>query len=292
MHASKQTAFTLIELSIVLVIIGLIVGGVLVGKDLIKAAEIRAQISQLERYQTAVNTFRLKYHYLPGDIPASEVAALGFTATPTRDGVTGNGDGNGFLQSVDSGDNNSYGGDQCHENLYFWEDLSANSRLIEGNFSSALNAGFNIAAGSADNYFPKGKIGNSHVITYSLYESAPSTPINNYTALSRGANFFGLVGIDSTVNHGWPRGTPPLAVIDANNIDRKIDDGYPETGIVRAFAVNAGNIAAGPPEFSWYSNAAASSSTTCFNTSTTAGVYSTDSNGGNGLNCRLSIEMK
>ena len=35
-----QAGFTLIELSIVLVIIGLIVGGVLVGQDLIKAAEI------------------------------------------------------------------------------------------------------------------------------------------------------------------------------------------------------------------------------------------------------------
>ncbi len=46
--------FTLIELSIVLVIIGLIIGGVLVGKDLIKAAEIRATISQINKYNHAV----------------------------------------------------------------------------------------------------------------------------------------------------------------------------------------------------------------------------------------------
>jgi len=41
--------FTLIELSIVLVIIGLIVGGVLVGHDLIRAAGVRATISQVEK---------------------------------------------------------------------------------------------------------------------------------------------------------------------------------------------------------------------------------------------------
>jgi prepilin-type N-terminal cleavage/methylation domain-containing protein len=45
---SIQSAFTLIELSIVLVIIGLIVGGVLTGRDLISAAETRATIAQIE----------------------------------------------------------------------------------------------------------------------------------------------------------------------------------------------------------------------------------------------------
>ena len=42
---SYSGGFTLIELSIVLVIIGLLVGGVLVGQDLIRAAGVRAQIS-------------------------------------------------------------------------------------------------------------------------------------------------------------------------------------------------------------------------------------------------------
>ncbi len=57
---ASQLGFTLIELSIVLVIIGLIVGGVLVGQDLIKAAETRATVGQVEKYNAAVNTFRTK----------------------------------------------------------------------------------------------------------------------------------------------------------------------------------------------------------------------------------------
>ena len=63
-----RSGFTLVELSIVLVIIGLIAGGVLVGRDLIEAAAIRQQITQVERFKTAVQTFRTKYNGLPGDL--------------------------------------------------------------------------------------------------------------------------------------------------------------------------------------------------------------------------------
>lgn len=74
----NKSAFTLIELSIVLVIIGLIIGGILTGQDLINAATIRAQVSQISEFTTAVNTFKVKYNYLPGDMPPSEASALGF----------------------------------------------------------------------------------------------------------------------------------------------------------------------------------------------------------------------
>jgi prepilin-type N-terminal cleavage/methylation domain-containing protein len=76
--AAQNQGFTLIELSIVLVIIGLIVGGVLVGQNLIAAAAVRAQISQIEKYQTAANAFRGKYGYLPGDIPNPYATQFGF----------------------------------------------------------------------------------------------------------------------------------------------------------------------------------------------------------------------
>ncbi len=50
-NLALRAGFTLIEMSIVLVIIGLIVGGVLVGQDLIRAAEVRAQISHGRWYR-------------------------------------------------------------------------------------------------------------------------------------------------------------------------------------------------------------------------------------------------
>lgn len=75
----KIRGFTLIEMSIVLVVIGLIVGGVLVGQDLIRAAGVRATITQIEKYNTATNTFREKYGALPGDINGNIALSFGFT---------------------------------------------------------------------------------------------------------------------------------------------------------------------------------------------------------------------
>src|ERR1700722_19638100 len=97
MEMQRSSGFTLIELSIVLVIIGLIVGGVLVGRDLIEAAAIRAQISQIEKYQTAVNTLRAKYEYLTGDMPDPAASACGFYP---RGLYAGEGDGNGVIEGV------------------------------------------------------------------------------------------------------------------------------------------------------------------------------------------------
>ena len=64
-----RAGFTLIELSIVLVIVGLIIGGILVGQQLIHAAQIRQQAKQFELINAGVNTFRTKYNCLPGDCP-------------------------------------------------------------------------------------------------------------------------------------------------------------------------------------------------------------------------------
>src|ERR1700691_726671 len=95
---ASQSGFTLIELSIVLVIIGLIVGGVLVGQDLIRAAEVRATISQIEKYNTAVNTFRGKYNNsIPGDMNSANASTFGFAA---RGAFAGEGDGNGVIEGI------------------------------------------------------------------------------------------------------------------------------------------------------------------------------------------------
>src|SRR5690242_14502943 len=95
-RAIKLRGFTLIEISIVLVIIGLIIGGILVAQDLIEAARILAQVSQIRRYNVAFDTFRLKYDALPGDIDATKAAGFGFAA---RAGTNGHGDGDGWLES-------------------------------------------------------------------------------------------------------------------------------------------------------------------------------------------------
>lgn len=68
MKHARNSGFTLIELSIVLVIIGLIAGGILAGRELIAQAQIRKDIALIQGIVTAVHTFKLKYNQLPGDM--------------------------------------------------------------------------------------------------------------------------------------------------------------------------------------------------------------------------------
>ena len=62
--------FTLVELSIVLVIIGLLIGGILVGQSLIGSSKTIALVRQIQQIEAAAATFKSKYKYLPGDAPA------------------------------------------------------------------------------------------------------------------------------------------------------------------------------------------------------------------------------
>ena len=54
-----SSGFTLIELSIVIVIIGLIVAGVVGGQVLVKQAKLKGVVSDVEKYRTALNAFKL-----------------------------------------------------------------------------------------------------------------------------------------------------------------------------------------------------------------------------------------
>lgn len=207
---STQQGFTLVELAIVLVIIGLIVGGVLVGQDMIKAAEVRATVGQVEKYNTAINTFRSKYNGIPGDIAAANAINFGMQ---TRTGAAGHGDGNGLLEGC-SAAALVLG---CETGL-FWRDLSF-ANIVDGTFTTATDALTAVAAGSQATIFPAGKIGRG----------------NYFTVFSAsGLNYYQLTGITSTDAAGVYTLTTALTPAEAFNMDVKIDDGAPATGIVRA----------------------------------------------------------
>ncbi len=64
----SQKGFTLVELAIALMVIGLLIGGVLKGQELIENARVTSTIRQIEAYKAAVMIFRNTYNAFPGDI--------------------------------------------------------------------------------------------------------------------------------------------------------------------------------------------------------------------------------
>ena len=218
----KKVGFTLIELSIVLVIIGLIVGGVLVGQDLIKAAEIRATIAQYEKYNSAMNTFRGKYNGMPGDLLAAQSTAFGLDPTAgAHAGTTGLGDGNGLLTDTAATNLNAPVG----ETVLVWQQLSVSS-LLDGSLGTGLTTTGQMAASpTAALYLPPAKLGRGN------YWLAGSSAGLNYYAL---ASVTGVTaGAAATATYATTVGGG-ITPIESFNIDTKLDDGAPNTGIVQA----------------------------------------------------------
>ena len=269
---SHIQGFTLIELSIVLVIIGLLVGGVLTGQDLIKSATVRAQISQIEKYNTAVNTFQGKYDALPGDMDLATANRFGFN-TLMCDGSMGARDGNGlldgyFLMPLVQG----FG-----EVQLFWQDLSS-VNLIDGTFPNGAAV---FACNTSDpahwqtnigQWLPVAKIGYGNFVY--VYEFS-------------GKNWYGVSAtIEMSVN---PASGTTIPVAMAYNIDKKIDDGLPTTGNVQALYLGADFTATTPM---LAPNAAADGTTTCYNTGGSAAAYSIGYQGGALTTCALSFRFQ
>jgi prepilin-type N-terminal cleavage/methylation domain-containing protein len=306
MTRSAQHGFTLIELSIVLVIIGLIVGGILVGENLTVASQVRATVTQVERYNTAANTFRGEYGYLPGDIPDPAASSFGFQARGT---CSGEGDGNGLVQPA--AQCNGYVNSSAGEEVVFWVDLST-AHLIDGGFNTAKTSA-NVSVGSVtpsttpnlDAFFPAAKLGRGNY--FYVYPGGQGGGILN------GLNYYGLSAL-TLVGAGF-YSKPALTPQEAYGIDSKIDDGLPISGRVTAQYLDDGysDWEYGGQPNTWgagtsatfgtpYTGPTAGSSTSCYDNSSTAsgtpGIsgatlhYSLEISNGANVTCALSFQMQ
>ena len=119
---NRQAGFTLIEIAIVLVIIGLLLGGVLKGQELITSARVRNLISTQDGIKAAYFGFQDRYRALPGDYPGAQA----FANIPNIPGATFGGNGDGRI--IDAGGAN--------EQTLAWMHLS-NAGFLTGAYRMA-----------------------------------------------------------------------------------------------------------------------------------------------------------
>lgn len=219
-----QSGFTLVELSVVLVILALLAGGIRGGQSLIRAAQLRNVSVEYAQWKTAIGAFQTRYAALPGDMPnateywgrADNGSFSGQCANRVTNQGTGtqtcNGNGDGKVRFDDN------------EMFRFWQHL-ANAELIPGNYTGIRGSG-----------------GVHH---HELGVNAPVSKIQGVgwgfdeASKSGHGGYWDIWGEEP--NNTWVVGAPTLyhgpeaeafTPDEVWSIDTKMDDGKPGQGIM------------------------------------------------------------
>ena len=192
----QQAGFTLVEIAIVLVIIGLLLGGILKGQEMITQAKIKNIINDMNGVTAAMNSYQDRYRALPGDDKNAATRWVSITSAGNGDGVVQD----AYLATVPG----TLTGQTGPESVFFWHHLR--------------QAGF-VSGTGADNPFNavSGKMGVQTGAGLST-SAAPTT--------APGATLTGFGGLILC------SGNLPDKV--AISIDAQVDDGNGATGSVRA----------------------------------------------------------
>ena len=132
-NPTLNNGFTLVEISIVMIIVGLLIGGVFGGMKLIDNANIQKTVQDLKAIESAALTFRDTYRALPGDIRTPNTRISNCTVAPCA--TAGNGDRvlgiatwSGAIINTD-------------ENFTFWHHLQA-ANLLQMDFRNTTDMNF------------------------------------------------------------------------------------------------------------------------------------------------------
>jgi hypothetical protein len=198
-----------------MIIIGLLIGGVLKGQELIGNAQVSSTVTQVKSIDAAVLTFFDMYNGYPGDIRTPANRLQNCTTTPCS--ATGNGDSK--LTAPFSGVVNN------NEAPNFFVHLSA----------AGLLTGINPQAGAAGQAFgadfPATAVGGGFRAGRVDTPTAAQAPGGNTPTTMTTGNYLAL--IPAAGLNGVSNTTVGLTANQAARIDIKLDDGVPAVGNVR-----------------------------------------------------------
>lgn len=230
MKSYKNSGFTLVELAIVLMIIGLLIGGILRGQELMENARVTSTIQQVTSYQAAKHTFLDAYAMIPGDIATATNRIPGCQAGNTNGCINGNGDGIVGILNPGQG---SYANEPWQsvdpaiatENTQFWKHLAL-AHLISGVQPNATQPDW----GSSH---PVAKVGGGFFMRYSN--------LSGFAGLAETSSHY--IVLRNDISGNWACGTGGagncvISPMRASQMDRKADDGIATTGDVIAVSAN------------------------------------------------------
>ena len=192
----NQSGFTLIEIAIVLVIIGLLLGGVLKGQELINSAKVKNLATDFRNIPVYIYGYQDKFRAIPGDDTQAQ-SHVGTAATLCTGGTTVCNPGNGLIEGA-------------------WDTLTSTdeSQLFWQQVRLAGLAAGPTAAGT--DLLPTNSVGGVIGITSGAYNPDPTAAPNKLpgTYIICSAGILGKF---------------------AKQLDIQMDDGSPTTGSVREF---------------------------------------------------------
>lgn len=232
--ASSTRAFSLLEIAIVIVIIGLVVGGVMAGSKMLRQAELQSITVDYGKFINSVSQFRQQYGGWPGDIldattfwnsgggtgAVTDATCRTGMAAPNNLTATCNGNNDGQIDDTAS----------AHEPYLAWQHLML-AKYVKGNFTGLANAsgGATLSNEATDGNVPSSRVKRAGWSFW--YKSNGGVTAETY------GEFLGnhlIFGAPSTT---YPKATndPILTPEEAARIDAKLDDGIPSTGRIVTF---------------------------------------------------------
>ena len=231
--SQDQRGFTLIEMSIVLVIIGLIVGGILKGQEVIESARQKNTAAMIDQIKAGHNTFVDRYRSLPGDFDEGQTKISASVANGDRNGYIGAAAATAVSNAAAIGAIVGNTGEFYH----YFQGMVAAGLFGGGQVGNSTSASV-FSGGSTPSPLPATPWSNTgFTVTSGVHEGDGSQG----TRLQ--ATWLRLQGTTGAISST----TGALSTAGAYQMDQKFDDGVPMLGRIRtsgSAAATCGSAAA------------------------------------------------